>query len=320
MRGAYFRRRFGVSCLRARRDSRRRASVQFQFWACWCVGRGGQREVPEFLVKGGQVRRRRGRRCGGSMFAWAQLGKCLFADLDSWTSRPRQLLELNNIRQIRKNFWGLGGRSGIDQRLPRMVRMCRVSEDALAGMESVSAFLRERFFRLAARTGLGFGTLRRQERQIGDRPRPGEFRVVERGIVAGRSLELREGHEKKSYMPQRRGNQGTAGNASLHPAVLEKTFRQKILGNASPGENGANAASDALMKTSPSKIQLRFMPGLQAHGSGRRGSLSQEVQCPADLAQRQFPFFKNKPRRWLRAVNGTGLKTRHYKQQYANIS
>jgi len=177
-----------------------------------------------------------------------------------------------------------------------MVRMCRVSENALPWMESVSAFLRERFLRFAAGTGLGFGSLRRQERQIGDRPRPGEFRVIERGIVAGRGPKLREGHEKKSDMPQRRGNQGTAGNTSLDPAVLEETFRQKILRNVGPGENGANAASDALMKTSPSEVKLRFVPGLRARGSGRSGGLSQEIQCPADLAQRQFPFFKNKPR------------------------
>jgi len=143
--------------------------------------------------------------------------------------------------------------------------------------------------------------------------------------VARGRREPRGRHNDKNNVPQGGGNDGASGNAALNPALFEEAASQKILGNVYSGEDGGDAAADALVKTSPCDIELRFLARLQAHGSGRFGSrLSQEIQCPADLAQRQVPFVKSSRARlgWRgeaettkkTQLKRTGLKTRHYKK------
>src|SRR2546430_10635546 len=99
-------------------------------------------------------------------------------------------------------------------------------------MECVGAFARERFSSgLAARTRLGLGSLHLHQRKISDRPGPGEFGVVERGMVARGSGEPRERHDDKNEVPQGSSNQRTAGNALLNPAISEESSAQKTLGD-----------------------------------------------------------------------------------------
>src|SRR5580704_979975 len=172
----------------------------------------------------------------------------------------------------------------------------RISKDALPWMKGVRPLRWQRFFRLAARTGVGLVPLVFHEGKIIDRPRPGELCVVEGGIMPGRSGDPRIRQDQKDDMPQRSGEQGTARNSPLDPAILKETAGQKILRNTGPAEKRRDAASNALMKASPGEIEFRLVPSSQARGSGRSGALPQEVQCPADLAHRHFPFFKSKPR------------------------
>jgi hypothetical protein len=174
--------------------------------------------------------------------------------------------------------------------------MRRIGEDALPWMKSIGAGRRKRFVRLTARAGLGFGAFYRKKRKIVDRSGPGELRIFEGRSMASRSGKFWKRHQHKNEVPQCRRDHRANRNFSFNPAVLEKTSRQKVLRDFRPAEECGDATSHALMKASPGEIQLRFMAASQAHGSGRLGSLSQEVQCPADLAHRHFPFFQNKPR------------------------
>ncbi len=110
--------------------------------------------------------------------------------------------------------------------------MNRIGEDALPRMESVRAFGRKRFFRLASRAGLGLRTLHLHHGKIIDRSRPGKFGVIECRVVASRSGELGEWHDEKNEVPQGRRDQSAARNPPLNPTVPEESVNQKILWNA----------------------------------------------------------------------------------------
>jgi hypothetical protein len=167
-----------------------------------------------------------------------------------------------------------------------------IGEDALPWMKCVGALRRERLGGFASRARFGLGTLDVRQRKIFDRAGPGEFGVLERGEVPRHCGEPRGRHDDKNDMPQGGGNYGAARDAALDPALFEKTPAQKILGNVRSGEDGAQAAPDALVKTSPGELQLRLVARSQAYGSGRLGSLPQEIQCSAGLAQKEFLSFE----------------------------
>src|SRR6266478_5806264 len=78
-------------------------------------------------------------RCG-TAFAWPQLGERFLADLQTRTRRASRLLELHDVRKVRKNLRRLERGGGVDQCLARMIGVHGISEDALARMEGVGAF------------------------------------------------------------------------------------------------------------------------------------------------------------------------------------
>src|SRR6266478_1089317 len=162
-----------------------------------------------------------------------------------------------------------------------------IGEDALARMESVGAFGSQRLIGFAAWAGFGFRSFHLHQRQISDRTGPGEYRVIECGVVAGGG-EPGERHQDKNEVPQGGGYQSAAGDAVLDPALFEETAGQEVLRDAGPGQNGGNAAANALVERAPSYVQLRTYASFAANGSSRLCGLSQEIQCPADLAQEIF--------------------------------
>src|SRR6266481_5081338 len=159
-----------------------------------------------------------------------------------------------------------------------------IGEDALARMESVGAFGSQRLIGFAAWAGFGFRSFHLHQRKISDRTGPGEYRVIECGVVAGGG-EPGERHQDKNEVPQGGGYQSAAGDAVLDPALFEETAGQEVLRDAGPGQNGGNAAANALVERAPSYVQLRTYSSFEANGSSRLCGLSQEIQCPADLAQ-----------------------------------
>src|SRR6266404_990256 len=108
-------------------------------------------------------------------------------------------------------------------------------------MEGVGALGRGSLRGFAARAWFGSGTFHLHQRKIIDRARPCELGVLERGIVGRRGGELRERHDNKNEVPQGGGNQGTAGNVPLNPAVSKKSPPQKTLGENFPRQPPASA-------------------------------------------------------------------------------
>ena len=90
------------------------------------------------------------------MLAGMELRKSVLTDLDARTSGSRSGLQLNNVRNVGKNFWRELRRDGIDKGLARMIWMDGIGDDRLAGMKSVGAFARRRFAGIGPRDGLGF--------------------------------------------------------------------------------------------------------------------------------------------------------------------
>src|SRR5229473_1619510 len=166
-----------------------------------------------------------------------------------------------------------------------MRRANGIGKDALARMESVGAFGRQRLIRLATRTWFRFGSFHFHQRKISDRTGPGELRVVECGKVGCGSGETRRRHHDKYEVPQGGGDDGAARNAAFNPALFEETAGQEVLRDAGPGQNGGNAAANALVERAPSYVQIRTYASFEANGNSRLCGLSQEIQRPADLAQ-----------------------------------
>src|SRR5882762_10416916 len=165
-----------------------------------------------------------------------------------------------------------------------------ISEDALARVESACAFGREGFLRFAAGARFGFGSFHFHQRKISDRTGPGELRVIEGGKVSCGGWEMRRGHHDKYEVPQGGGDDGATGDFAFDPTLFEETAGQEVLRDAGPGQNGGNAAANALVERAPSYVQLRTYSSFEANGSSRLCGLSQEIQCPADLAQGKLHF------------------------------
>src|SRR5947207_14155854 len=98
-------------------------------------------------------------------------------------------------------------------------------------IEGVVALARESLRGFAARAAFVFGTLHFHQREISDGARPGEFGVLERGVMGRRGGEPRERHDDENEVPQGGGSQSTAWNALLDPAIAEKSPTQKSLGD-----------------------------------------------------------------------------------------
>ena len=228
---ANFRCGFRASRLRTGRDARGSAGVQFQLWPRGSVWQHCRCDIPEFLVESWKVGSQRGGELNFAKLARAQLGQRFLADLQARTHGAGQLLELHDIGKVWKNLRRLRRSGGIDQRLARMRRMYGIGEDALARMKGVGALGRESLRGFAARGRFGFGALHLHQRKIIDRAGPCELRVLERGIVERRGRKLRERHHDKDEVPQGGGNQGTAGNPPLDPAISKKSSTQKTFGD-----------------------------------------------------------------------------------------
>src|SRR5216684_1649699 len=165
-----------------------------------------------------------------------------------------------------------------------------IGEDALARVESVGALGREGLGGFAARAGLGFGSFHFEQREIGDGAGPGDFGVIEGGIVARRRWELGVRHQDKNKVPQGGSYQGAARGAALDPAFLEEAAMQKVLGDTGPGQNGGDAAANPLMKATPGEVELRCFYYSRTRGSGRTRGRSKEIGCLENPVQRHVPL------------------------------
>jgi hypothetical protein len=66
-------------------------------------------------------------------------------------------------------------------------------------------------------------------------------------------------------------------------------------------EKNAQAAGNALMKTSPANLERRPFACFEAHGRGRFFGLPKKVECVAGLVQRHVPLDYSVPRVFRRA-------------------
>ena len=163
-----------------------------------------------------------------------------------------------------------------------MIRMHRIGEDVLAGMEGVGASRGKRLGRLAVRDGLGSGDVDFESWEIFDRAGPSELGIVEGGVVRNGGGKQRERRDKKYDVPQGSGEDGALGNASLNPAIAEIIAGKKFSSCERAGKKRAEAAGRAMVEITPGHFEL----GLDNAGRTRRngngghppcGSLSQEV-------------------------------------------
>jgi len=187
-----------------------------------------------------------------------------------------------------------------------MVWVNGIGNDALARMEGVGAFGGKRLFRFAARRGFGFGSFHFHQRKIGDWAGPGELGVIEFVKMSRCAGEPRGRHDEKNDMPQRGSKDRAAGNAALNPALLEEAAVEKVLGDAGPGQNGSDAAEDALVERAPGDFEFGAFACFESDwGGGRFGGLSKKVESVADVVQRHFRFVD----RTLRGRVRTGKTT-----------
>ena len=200
-----------------------------------------------------------------------------------------------------------------------MVWVNGIGNDALARMESVGTFGRKRLSRFAARRGFGFRSFHFHQGKIGDGTGPGELGVIEFVKMSRCAGEPRERHDEKNEMPQRGSKDCAAGDAALDPALLEEAAIQKVFGDAGPGQNGSDAAEDALMERAPGDFEFGAFACFETNRSGNRfGGLSQEIERVADVVQRHFRFVDRTLRGRVRTGKTTGLRTRHYKERRVN--
>jgi len=225
------------------------------------------------------------------MLAWMEFSKHILADLDTRPRRRSRGLQLNDVRHVGKDFGRELRRDRVQEGLPRVIRMHRIGEDVLAGMEGVRAFRRKRLGRVAVVRGLGSGGVDFESGKIFDRAGPSELGIVEGGVVTNDGGKQRERRDKKHDVPQGSGEEGALGNASLDPAIAEIIAGEKFSGCERAGEKRAEAACNALVEIAPGHFEL----GLDNDGRRRRnrkgghprcGGLSQKVETTIDLAQR----------------------------------
>src|SRR5260370_39711616 len=93
-------------------------------------------------------------------------------------------------------------------------------------------------------------------------------------------------------MPQRGRYQGTAGDTALDPTFLEKAAIEEVFRDAVPGQDGGDAAADALVERSPGDIEFGAFAGFEVDGgSGRSGGLASEIGCYLDVGPRHVGFY-----------------------------
>ena len=97
-------------------------------------------------------------------------------------------------------------------------------------------------------------------------------------------------------MPQGGSYQGAAGDAALNPAFIEETVGEEVLRDMSPGQNGGDAAADALVEGAPGDVELWCFYGLRTRGSDRPDGRSQEIGCLENPFQRHFALDYSKTR------------------------
>lgn len=193
--------------------------------------------------------------------------------------------------------------------MTRMVWVNGIGNDALARMESVGAFGRKRLFRFAARRGFGFRSFHFHQREIGDGAGPRELGLIEFVKMNRCAGEPRGRHDEKNDMPQGRGNDCAAGDFALDPAFFKEAAIEKVLGDAGPGQNGGDAAEDALVERAPGHFKFGAFACFEADGaSGRFGGLSKKVESVADMVQRHFRFVDRRLRGRVRTGKTTGLR------------
>src|SRR5271168_1046977 len=190
------------------------------------------------------------------MLARMKLRERLFADLDT---RPRwrwSRLQLHDVGQFRNKFRREWRRGGIDDRLPRMIGMYGIGDDALPRMKRVGALWRKRLRRIGMRGRLRFRCANLESREVLDGAGPGKLRVVEGRVVAKGCGQQRERRHEKDNVPQRGGKYGALRYASFYPTIAEVVAGEKFSRCERPGEENADAARKALMEVAPRNVEL----------------------------------------------------------------
>jgi hypothetical protein len=151
-----------------------------------------------------------------------------------------------------------------------MIGTHRIGKNALPRMIGVRALGREQFLGLAARAGLGFCARDLQQGKIIDRAGPGQLKIIEGRVSAGRR-KLRERSRKKSHVPQRRSDESAPRDAALHPAVFEVLAGEELRSRSGAGKKSGDAAGKALAKLTPGDVEFWLDDRGKANGSETSG-------------------------------------------------
>ncbi len=185
-------------------------------------------------------------------------GKGLFADLDMRTRGSLRGGKLDDVGHWGKEFRGFRWSGGIDQGLAGVRRVDRIRVDALARMVGVHTFLGGRRVRLRFWRRCGLRAWNIEKRQVLDRARPGELRVVKSRIVPrnDRKVWPRENHE--GDVQQGRSEDSAAGKAPLHAAISKDKSVGNGLRQMGALEERGYTAEKILMEAAPSDFELRL--------------------------------------------------------------
>ena len=126
-----------------------------------------------------------------------------------------------------------------------------------------------------------------QQRQILNRPRPRQLKILQPRNFLRLHHALRKRHRQKRHMPQKRRHNRPPRPPRLNPAILKKSPTQKSL-SAPARHQRPHAASHSLMKIPPSHIQpwpLRTRRQTRSHQRHLRRRLPQQIQRPIRLSQ-----------------------------------
>lgn len=137
--------------------------------------------------------------------------------------RLRSWRPLHDVRKRRENFWRLGRRLWLYQRLARMIDFWRCGDDGLPRMKRVGALCRPR---LVAFTGLSTRAGWDVRGQIAESSRPGNLQP----LCGGRHFSRRprtqpgvQGKQNDGQVPQRGESQSAPGYASTDPGAMKET-------------------------------------------------------------------------------------------------
>src|SRR5271156_5345099 len=115
------------------------------------------------------------------------------------------------------------------------------------------------------------------QRQIVNRPRPGELAIFESGLVARGGRNVRPREDQSSNVEQECCGDGALREARFNSAIAEH-YDGTIFLDAFPTKKRGNTAKKILMKTIPANFQLWFDCARQQHTDVVRFRLPQQIK------------------------------------------